>query len=79
MRLQSIGETFFIPKDVQQCLWSICAYASALLFVEGLVKKPIQFWLTYTSLIKELGISVNVFFSLVGFPVPRNVAMKVVL
>ena len=53
MRLQSIGETFFIPKDVQQCLWSICAYASALLFVEGLVKS-IQFcWLTYTSLIKE--------------------------
>ena len=79
MRLQSIGETFFIPRNVQQCLWSICAYASALLFVEGLVKS-IQFWLTYTSLIKELGISVDVFFlSLVGFPVPRNVAMKVVL
>ena len=78
MRLQSIGETFFIPKDVQQCLRSICAYASALLFVEGLVKS-IYFWLTYTSLIKELGISVDVFFSLVGFPVPRNVAMKVVL
>ena len=35
MRLQTLSESLFIPKDVQQCLWGICAYASALVFVEG--------------------------------------------
>ena len=37
MRLQTLSDSLFIPKEVQQCLWGICSYASALVFVEGWV------------------------------------------